>query len=96
MIKNHDSSPWWIIYRKNPVLVGNIKKAQFLLAISKSPVLAGNIKKPSSHWQIQKVQFLLAISESTILIGNIKKPNSYWYYLVKKSNIVNTWEIPYD
>ena len=88
MVKNHDSSPWRIIYQK----------AQFLLVISKNSILIGNIKNPiltsnirklSSHQQYKKTQFLLAtlkgqfslaISKWPVLIGNIKKLNSHWQH----------------
>ena len=45
MVKNHDSSPWQIIYQK----------AQFLLVISKHSILIGNIKNPILTSNIRKL-----------------------------------------
>ena len=88
MVKNHDSSPWQIIYQKAQFLLV-ISKHSILIGNIKSPVLTSNIRKLSSHWQYQKTQFLLAtlkgqfslaISKRPVLTGNIKKPNSHWQH----------------
>ena len=75
-IKNHDSSPWRIIYQKAQFSLAILKKPNSRWqyqkthspAISKSPVLTVNIKKPSCHWQYQK---------SPVLTSNIKKSSSH-------------------
>ena len=88
MVKNHDSSPWQIIYQKAQFLLV-ISKNSILIGNIKSPVLTSNIRKLSSHQQYQKIQFLLAtlkgqfslaISKRLVLTGNIKKPNSHWQH----------------
>ena len=79
MIQSH-----YKLFIKSPVLIGNIKKAQFSLAKSKSLVLTSDKNKNKNKnsfltSNIKKTQFSLVTSKNLVLTGK-KKFNSHQQY----------------
>ena len=72
MIQSHDK-----LFIKSPVLIGNIKKAQFSLAKSKSLVLTSDKNKNKIKIKTHSYQ---QYQENLVLTSNIKKPSSHWQY----------------
>ena len=70
MIQSHDK-----LFIKSPVLIGNIKKAQFSLAKSKSLVLTSDKNKNKIKIKTHSYQ---QYQENLVLTSNIKKPSSHW------------------